>query len=167
MLAYTESSIMSSNNRPELQKEIINIKSRFGEISADPEKAIFFPKGIPGFPENLHFSLVGFPTLRPDLEQFKILQCLNDHSISFPVLPIGLDNKFFEKEDMEECLKTVEVKRNDFAMLLIVSSTKQPDGSFRLFVNTKAPIVIDTSLQMAIQYVFTNNKYNIREELKS
>ena len=147
--------------------EIITIKSRFGDLQADLSKAIYFPKGLYGFPEDLHFCLLSFPAIREDLENFKILQCLNDHSISIPVLPSGFDNQLIEKIDMEECVKAVEIKKENFAMLFIVSSQKQGEGFFRLLLNTKAPIVIDTKLQMAVQYVFTNNKYSVSQPLDS
>ncbi len=147
--------------------EIITVQSRFGELTIDLSKAIYFPKGIYGFPEDLHFALCSFPTIREDLENFKILQCLNDHSISIPVIPASFDNNFIEKADMEECQKVVEVKKEDMAVLFIVSSQKQGEGFFRLLMNTKAPIVIDTKLQMAVQYVFTNNKYAVSQPLDS
>ncbi len=145
--------------------EIVTIFSRFGEIHVDVAKSIYFPKGIFGFPENLHFSLMNFPNKNDNLDSFKILQCLNDHSVSLPVLPAGYENSFISPEDMQECLDSVEVKKENFAMLFIISSRKQADGFFRLFINTKAPIVIDTSLQMAVQYVFTNNKYSVSQAL--
>ena len=156
-------------DKPRLKdgNEIVTILSRFGEIHADVTKSIYFPKGILGFPENLHFVLLNFPHADESLQQFKILQCLNDHSISFPVIPAGFKNDFIDAADMEECISSVEVKKENFAMLFITSSQKQGEGLFRLFMNTKAPIVIDTSIQMAVQYVFTNNKYSIRQPLDS
>ncbi len=147
--------------------EIVTISTRFGELTADLSKAIYFPKGIYGFPEDLHFVLLSFPTIREDLENFKILQCLNDHSVSIPVLPASYNNSLIDPEDMADCINTTEIKKEDFAMLFIVSSQKQGEGFFRLFLNTKAPIVIDTKLQMAVQHVFTNNKYMVSQPLDS
>ena len=168
MLGLIENTVSIMDVQANLKSgEIVTIKSRFGDVEVDVSKAIYFPKGILGFPENLHFALLNFPSPRPDLSQFKILQCINDHSISLPVLPVAYENNFIEKADMEECIKSVEVKKENFAMLFIMSSQKQMEGFFRLFINTKAPIIIDTSLQMAVQYVFTNNKYNVRESLDS
>lgn len=155
-----------SSNMPKLDGEKMSIKTRFGELPADLSKAVYFPKGLYGFPEDLHFVLLNFPSVREDLGTFKILQCLNDHSISIPVLPAGYKNDFIEEEDMAECLKMIEIKKEDFAMAFIVTSQKQGD-SFKLHVNTKAPIVIDTHLQMAVQYVFTDNKYSVSQPLDS
>lgn len=169
MLSYLQTAVSEMEAKSEFKdkSEIITVKSRFGEISIDLSKAIYFPKGIYGFPEDLHFSLQNFPKISKDFEVFKFLQCLNDHSISLPVLPVGYDNNFIKKEDMDECQKITEVKKENFLMLLILTSQKQDEGFFRLFINTKAPIVVDTSLQMAVQHIFTNNKYAYREPLDS
>jgi len=171
MLAIFENTQTINNNNfmdntlSKTPAELISIKSRFGEVSADLSKSIYFPKGLPGFSENLHFALLNFPQIRPGLENFKILQCLNDHSISLPVLPTAYENTFIDAADMKECLDTVEVKKENFAMMFILSSHKNPDGSFKLYINTKAPIVMDTSLKMAVQFVFTNNKYSVSQAL--
>ncbi len=168
MLATTEFSGKMTERQPNITgSSTMEIKSRFGELVADVSKAIYFPKGILGFPEDLHFSLMNFPAVNEQLNSFKILQCLNDHSISIPVMPVNFDNRFIETADMEECLKAVEVKKENLALLFIMSSSKQIDGAYKLFINVKAPIVVDTSLQMAVQYVFTNNKYDIRQSLDS
>lgn len=151
----------NENNLPEEGKEII--KSRFGEIEIDYSKAIFFPKGLYGFPPELHFALVKFPN--PNLQAFNLLQCLNDHSISFPVFPVAYNNEFIHEKDMNECIKAIEVSHENFAMLFIASSEKSDDGSFKVSINTKAPIVLDVNLQMAVQYIFTNNKYPTKHYL--
>lgn len=143
--------------------EVMTVNSRFGELEIDLSKAIYFPKGLYGFKEDLHFALTDFPVA--GLEEFKLLQCLNDHSISLPVIPAGYDNTFISDSDMEECLNTIEVKKENFAMLFIASSNKLPDGKFEVFINTKAPIVMDTSLKVAIQYIFTNNNYSVRHKI--
>ena len=148
---------------PETKQELVEIESRFGKINVDKAKSIFFPNGIYGFPENLHFALANFPN--SNLSQFSILQCLNDYSISFPVLPSGFENSLIEDTDMEICLQEVEVEKENFAMLFILSSQKDETGGFSLFANTKAPIIIDTSKKLAIQYVFNNNKYSLKQHI--
>lgn len=166
MLAYTENRAVIMDSKLAFNNsDFIEIKNRFGTFHADITKAIYFPKGIYGFPEDLHFVLLNFNNENPDLNSFKILQCLNDHSVALPVFPAGYKNSFIEEADMKECISTVEVKEENFAMLFIVSSQKQGDGFFRIFLNTKAPIIIDSSLQMAVQHIFTNNKYSVSQPL--
>lgn len=153
--------VANQNNIP--TQGIVLVKSRFGELEIDVSKAVYFPKGIYGFPENLHFALVSFPN--PQLEAFKILQCLNDHSISFPVYVAGYNNQFIHEKDMKECSSMVEVEPAKMAVLFIASSEKDKGGDHSVSINTKAPIIIDIDLQMAVQYIFTNNKYSIKQVL--
>jgi flagellar assembly factor FliW len=136
------------------------IETRFGVLEVDYKKAIYFPKGIYGFPENLHFALLNFPN--PELDSYKILQCLNDFSVSFPVVAKGYNNEFIHEKDMSECANSVEVKHEDMALLFIATSEKETNGKYKVAINAKAPIVVDVKLQMAIQYIFTNNKYSTK-----
>jgi flagellar assembly factor FliW len=166
MLAYNENRAVIMDTKLAFNNsEFIEVKNRFGTFHVDISKAIYFPKGIYGFPEDLHFALLNFNSDNPMLEGFKILQCLNDHSVAFPVIPGGYKNSFISEEDMKECIDLVEVKEENFSMLFIASSQKQGEGFFRIFMNTKAPIIIDTSLQMAVQHIFTNNKYSVSQPL--
>jgi len=142
------------------------LNTRFGKIEVEPEKAIYFPKGLYGFAEDLHFALTDFPAIA-GVENFMLLQCLNDETISLPVFSASYNNSFIDEKDMKDCLDTVEVSEDNFAMMFIASSTKLSDGSFELSINTKAPIVMDTGLKIAVQYIFTNNKYSIRQKLEN
>jgi flagellar assembly factor FliW len=139
----------------------MKIESRFGALEVDLEKAIYFPKGIYGFKEDLHFALVDFPLKA--LDNFKLLQCVNDHNVCLPVIPVGYENKLISKEDMDECLETIEVDRENFLMLFISTSKKLADGSFEVSINSKAPIVMDVNLKVGIQYIFTSNKYSTNQ----
>jgi flagellar assembly factor FliW len=160
----TKQDKISDTDFQKSQGEQIKIKSRFGEITVELEKAIYFPKGLYGFPEDLHFAISHFPN-STKLDQFSILQCINDHSISLPVMPCGYNNPFIDEKDMEICLDTVDVPKEQFAMLFIATSKKNKEGSFEISINSKAPIIIDTKLQIAVQYIFTNNKYSINQKI--
>lgn len=140
----------------------ITIESRFGQVQVKLENAIFFPQGLLGLPDNLHFTITDVP--RKNMGNFKLLQCLNDHSLSFVVLPLGLENPVIEKRDLEDCCKSVGIPINDLVVLLIASVQKTPE-SVRITVNARAPVVIDTVRKVAGQYVFPHNKYEICQPL--
>ncbi len=165
MLSLVENRVKAMNATEKIKNtfEVVVIHSRFGDLQVDISKAIYFPKGLIGFSPDISFSIANFP--KHGLEQFKILQCINDHSISIPVLPSGYKNNFVEEKDMEECIKACEVNPDDVGVLFVATSVKKPDGTFEMFINTKAPIIIDTKLQMAVQHVFTSNKYSVRQPL--
>ena len=138
------------------------IESRFGTIEVELENAIFFPHGLLGLPENLHFAITDIP--KKNMGNFKLLQCLNDHSLSFVVLPLGLENPVIEKEDLEECCKTVGIPPEDLVVFLIASVHKTPE-SVKISVNARAPVVVDTNRKVAGQLVFPHGKYEICQNL--
>ncbi|MGB1540082.1 MAG: flagellar assembly protein FliW [Rickettsiales bacterium] len=138
---------------------IEKIKSRFGEITVDKEKAILFPVGILGMPDKHHFVLTDFPN--PKLKQFKLLQSLDDHELSFITLPIELDNGIVDKTDIEHACKDMEISTDDLGLVMIVSVHRSIAG-VQLSVNARAPIFVDAGRRAAAQYVFTSNKYKVQ-----
>ncbi len=141
-----------------ISSEVIKIRSRFGEVAIHLENAIFFPQGLLGLPDNLHFGLTEIP--KENMGQFKLLQCLNDHDLSFVVLPLDIDNILIDKEDIQDCCRQVNIAEENLAILLIISVQRSPDG-VRITANVRAPILIDVQDRAAIQFVFSNSKYNI------
>ncbi len=161
LMEQTEKKEIFSNN---LGKQgIISVSSRFGDYEIDISKAIYFPRGILGFKPDIHFALVNFN--KQGLENFKVLQCVEDNSLSLPVLPSSLKNNIIDAKDMQECIKSLEISEENVAVLFVSSSTKKADGSFDVYINAKAPIIVDTKNQVAIQYVFTNAKYSIKHKI--
>jgi flagellar assembly factor FliW len=143
--------------------DIIKINSRFGEVTIDVSKAIFFPKGLYGMPENLSFGLVKFPSEK--FANFSVLQCLNDQSLSFVVLPTGLKNSFVDEIDMIEACKTNNILPENLGALFIVSVQRTPEKT-SLSINAKAPILIDTSTQTGLQHILLSPKYSVKHEVE-
>jgi len=156
----------AAENKKEEDKKAdkIDIESRFGAITVSLENAIYFPQGLLGLPENLHFVLTDIPV--KNMGQFKLLQCLNDHSLSFVVLPLGVENKFIESKDIEDCCNIMGVKKESALVLLIVSVQRSPE-SVKITANVRAPVMVDSERKVAGQYVFPNNKYEICQPLSS
>jgi flagellar assembly factor FliW len=138
---------------------IDKIESRFGTVPVDVEKAVLFPVGILGMPDKHHFVLVDFPSEK--LRQFKLMQSLDDHELSFITLPLDIDNGIIDRADIESACRDMEIPEDDLAMVVIVS-VHRGMTNVQLSVNARAPIFIDTSRQAAAQYVFTSNKYKVQ-----
>lgn len=135
------------------------IESRFGAITVDKAKAILFPVGILGMPDKHNFVLTDFPN--PKLQQFKLLQSLDDHELSFITLPVELDNSILDRADVDTARRDMEIEPADMAVVLIVS-VHRGMTNVQLSVNARAPIFIDTRRQAAAQYVFTSSKYKVQ-----
>ena len=142
--------------------EELTIESRFGTIHVSKDNALYFPQGLLGLPQNLHFVLADIP--RENMGQFKLLQCLNDHTVSFVVLPLDSENSLIEKSDLLECCDTLNVKEDDLLTLLIVSVQRSPEA-IKVTANLRAPVIVDVNDKAAIQYVFPTNKYDICHQL--
>ena len=140
------------------------IETRFGTINVPQKAPLVFNKGILGMPEKNQFTLVDFPIEK--FQQFKLLQSLDDHELSFIALPIKLENPLIDKIDLEEACKELNFDISDLAVMLIVSVHREVN-QVRLSVNTRAPILMDASLRIAEQYVLRNNKYVVRHMIST
>ena len=143
--------------------ESVKINSRFGEVTVSLKNAISFPHGLLGLPQFKAYSLTEMPN--PKLGSFKLLQSLEDADLSFAVLPIDPKNALIEAADVAECCNVVGIEEKDLAMLLIVSVQRQVSGATKISTNLRAPIVVDSARQVAMQYVFPHNKYPIAYDL--
>jgi flagellar assembly factor FliW len=135
------------------------IDTRFGRVKISRQNPIIFPNGMLGFPEKFEYCLTSFPSEK--LAKFRLLQSLDDLSLSFIVLPMPLENTIIDKADMQVGCKDLEIPFEELTMLMVVTVHRQATG-VQLSVNARAPIFISTTRRVASQYVFHNNKYNIQ-----
>lgn len=147
----------------EQANESVTINSRFGAVTVSLKNAISFPHGLLGLPQFTSYCLTEMPN--PKLASFKLLQSLEDPELSFAVLPIDPQNALIEAADITECCQITGVEEKDLALLLIVSVQRQIAGGTKITTNLRAPIVVDASRQVAMQYVFPHNKYPIAYDL--
>lgn len=135
------------------------IETRFGTVSVQKSKAIVFPAGILGMPDRYNFCVTEMPSEK--LQQFKLLQSLDDTGLSFITLPLGVDNPIIDRADIEEACTDLGFDAQETALLLIVSVHRSPQ-SVKLSVNARAPLIVDASRRMAVQHVFHNEKYKVQ-----
>jgi flagellar assembly factor FliW len=138
------------------------VKSRFGDLTVDLSKALVFPRGLLGIPEKFHFILANFPSEK--MQQFTLLQSLEDHALSFITLPLNLDNPIVATADLKAACHDMQIAEANAAILLIVSVHRYPD-QVRLSVNARAPLLIDAERRMGVQYVFQQDAYKVQHML--
>lgn len=139
------------------------IKSRFGDITVDNEKAIAFPRGLLGMPDMFRFALVNFPSEK--MQQFMLLQSLDDKSLSFITLPLDLNNNTIIKaDDVRVACREMQIAENNLALLLIVSVHRGVD-QVKLSVNARAPLIVDVDRKVGAQYVFQQDQYKVQHML--
>jgi len=142
------------------------VKNRLGEFEINLTKKIFFYNGLLGLPEYKNYCLTHVP--KAEGSNFKLLQSADENEVSFIVLPIVKDAEgnypLIENDDVKSITSELEVEEENIVLLLIVTFEQENEKS-RIFVNARAPIIIDASKSAGLQYVFENNKYDVKHEL--
>jgi len=139
--------------------ETETIDTRFGKVSIYRKNPIIFTNGMLGLPDKFQFCLANFPSEK--MARFKLLQSLDDDGLAFITLPLETSNPLFEAADLAQAAKDLDIPAEHFTILLIVSVHRDASG-VKLSVNARAPIFVHAVKRTATQYVFSNNKYEIR-----
>lgn len=142
--------------------ELETIRSRFGDITVDAAKTITFARGMLGMPDKHRFVLANFPN--PRMQQFMLLQSLDDRTLSFITLPLDLKNSIISAEDISGACRDLQIGETSAAILLIVNVHRSVD-QVRLSVNARAPLMIDAERRIGAQYVFQHDTYNVQHML--
>lgn len=145
-------------DRPE--SEVVD--TRFGKVTIYRNNPIVLPNGMLGQPDKNQFCLCNFPSDK--MARFKLLQSLDDMSLSFITLPVEINNPIVDRADIEQAARDLNVPIDQLATLFVVSVHREA-GAVKLSVNARAPIMLDTVRRVATQHVFHNAKYQIRQPL--
>ncbi|MBL0319470.1 MAG: flagellar assembly protein FliW [Alphaproteobacteria bacterium] len=148
---------------PEASGYVRTLNTRFGEVTVDVRKASYYPYGLLGFADCHQFCLTHIPSQQSS--NFKLLQATEEDAVSFIVLPITKENPFIAAEDIKNTAEILGIKEEDLAILLVVSSSQSEEQS-HIGVNLRAPIFMDTTRNLAVQYVFRDSKYPVSFKLK-
>ena len=129
----------------------VMLKTLFGEREFEWDKAIYFPAGLKGFPDHNVFALANFPG--DDENSFLLMQCLTEHALAFIVAPYNMESDTIQQDHLEQAFRLHGIKKNDGAVLLIVTLHKSEDNDdVSMSVNLRAPIILDTERQSAYQH---------------
>jgi flagellar assembly factor FliW len=149
-----------------LTQDGVNIKvinNRLGRIILNLENAIYIPFGLIGMPEETEFCLAEPPF--PDLKHYRLIQAVHNEAVTFMTLPIDKeDNKLFEPEDLQNLSTLAGIEYTNLDVYVIVAAKKLEDGSKVVRMNLRAPILVDKSRKLGIQYAFTNERYSMQHE---
>lgn len=141
---------------------VISLETRFGTLTFETAQTLDLPQGLFGFADKRGFGLANLPS-DPD-SQFKILQSLEDPTLSFIVLPVPYEGGLVDAADLDVACEEVGIAKQDAAILLIVTIRKLPD-SVKLTCNLQAPILIDAVNRKAYQHVLQDSRYSVQHPL--
>jgi flagellar assembly factor FliW len=126
-------------------------------------RTIAFPQGLPGFPYATCFSL---RPLANDADGLLVMQSADDPDLRFLVVPYREDRLPLRRADVDTACASLGVPNEHAAVLLVV--TRRPDdggGARELYVNFRAPVVLDTKRRTAVQHVLASADYPFRHPL--
>lgn len=138
------------------------IDTRFGKVTIYRTNPIVLPSGMLGQPDKNQFCLCNFPSEK--MARFKLLQSLDDIALSFITLPVDVNNPIAERADIEQAARDLNIPIAQLVTLFVVSVHREA-GAVKLSVNARAPIMLDSVRRVAVQHVFHNAKYQIRQPL--
>lgn len=147
---------------PALTTIMETIASRFGDITVDTGKALLFQRGLLGMPDKQRFVLAKFPN--PKMQQFTMLQSLDDVGLSFITLPLELKNSILSEADVREVCHELQIPEASLALLLIVT-VHRGASQVKVSVNARAPLFIDAERKTGTQYVFRQDYYKVQHML--
>ncbi len=125
--------------------------------------AIEFPQGLPGFPDATRFTLL---PLDPSAGGMLVMQSTEDPDLRFLVLPYLEHRLPLRRVDLDRACAVAGVPCEHAAVLLVV--TRRPalaDADAHLYVNLRAPLLVDTERRMAVQCVLPCPDYSVRHPL--
>jgi flagellar assembly factor FliW len=138
------------------------IETRFGKVIVNHDAPFFFEKGVLGMPEKRYFSLLDFPVKK--FFQFKLLQCLDDHALSFIVMPLARQNPIIAEKDLLDAATDLDISPDALATYLIVNVYREMN-MVRMSANARAPLFVNIRTHQAAQSVLRNNAYLVRHLL--
>lgn len=127
-----------------------------GTLDVDASKAIEFPNGLPGFPDETRFYLLDFP----GNPLFQIMQSAKTRNTAFIVVsPFHFQPDY--KIDLDnQLLETLHIQSEKDVVVLAIVTLKQPFQAST--INLKAPIIINSKQKLGRQYILSQEDFLIK-----
>ena len=136
----------------------MRVKTRyFGEVDIEDTKVIHFEKGIPGFEQYTDYTILY------DIEEgqkHSFPKCITEEGLAFPIVnPFRVDTSYDPVVEDALLKQLGDFETEDLAVFLLATV---PADVSKTSVNMKAPIVINTRNNKAMQIIAENNEYQVK-----
>lgn len=138
------------------------VATRFGALPGRWDAVFEMPQGPLGFAKHCRFALLQIPN--PKLDQFRLMQSLEDTELSFIVMPGKPEEGPIAVADLVDASEAAGMSIGDLTLLVIVTVRSLGDG-VELTANLRAPVLLDHKRHVARQVVLGNTAYAIRHPL--
>ena len=161
-LHFPESLAAMSAPAPVMPESAV-IENRFGTLRFEPEQMLMLPQGLIGFGQHRRFALGNLPGDGAS-NTFRLLQSLDEATLSFIVRPTTASDALIAAEDVDLLLETFGISREALVLLHIIT-IREEAGRISMTLNIKAPVIIDATARTAFQHVIPGDKYPVRQPL--
>ena len=131
--------------------------SRFGVLTIDEQRILFFPQGLLGFPNQKRFALI---QTGPE-KCFFWLQCADEPNLAFVVADPTIFFKDYDVPLRQEYLKELDMADSRFAQVLVICNKAEQ----WLTGNLLGPLLINAANCLGQQVVLTEKKWTARQPL--
>lgn len=132
---------------------------RFGELEVSDNEIYTFPKGIPGFEEQMLFFIVS----PEEDEPFSFLQSVADGDLVFVIADPFLFRSDYDIELPESALAELQIESADQLMLRSIITIREDLD--KATINLVAPIVFNVDTKVGKQVVLATSSYTTRHPL--
>jgi flagellar assembly factor FliW len=139
------------------------VENRFGTFEFTAEQMLTLAQGLIGFPQQRRFGLAELPG-DGAVNNFRLLQSLDDASLSFIVWPTTASTALLDTADVTRIGQSFNIDRDDLVLLHIVT-LREVDGHTAMTLNLKAPVVVDAIGRTAVQHVIAGDAYSVRHQM--
>lgn len=140
----------------------------FGEVDIENEKILTFEKGIIGFPELKHFTMI-YDEEQGSSAGIRYMQSVEEPGFAMPVMDPLIVKPDYDPEVNDELLSGLGELGPENILVLVTVTV--PADLTRMSVNLQGPIVINATERKAAQIIVDSSefpvKYPIYEILKS
>ncbi len=131
----------------------------FGEIEVDDEKIITFEKGIIGFSELVHFTLI-HDEEKGNKVGIHWLQSIEEPTFAMPVMDPLYVAEGYNPDVDDELLKPLAIKSMEDLLVLVTVTI--PKDIKKMTVNLSGPMIINADNRKAAQVIVEGGQYEVR-----
>ncbi|HOO32844.1 MAG TPA: flagellar assembly protein FliW [Thermotogota bacterium] len=139
----------------------MHYKTNIGEIEIEEKDIITFNSGLPGFENLKYFALFALDETKP----VQWLVSLEDESVSLPILDPWLVVSDYSVDIPDDIISFLKI--NNQEKVLVLTVVRIPDSNPEsMTINLAAPVLVNLENNLAIQYIPSKSKYQLRHNVK-
>ncbi|MCZ7587060.1 MAG: flagellar assembly protein FliW [Deltaproteobacteria bacterium] len=133
--------------------------NRFGEIAYDPDKALYFPGGLLGFPDSARYVVLDHEEDSP----FKWLQSIDETELAFVIADPLVFFPDYKAHIRKEELASLNIHNLADAVVFVILSLH--GTPMDMTANLQGPIIVNAESRVGRQFVLKESDYKTKHPL--